>query len=177
MDLRKLLNVFSGSGRGTRAHARCARQAEPGLQVAALLIAALAGACEREQKSLLSEPIEARTAVRSGIGIPAGAVEAIAQRRCDLAQRCDRIGPGRRYDRRWECEFQHRAELSEGLNSIDCPRGVDEGKLGTCLHELEFVSCADIDAVRSRPNCLASAICQAGPIPPAVRPPITYEPR
>jgi hypothetical protein len=176
MDLRKLLNVLCGSGRGSLAHAGGARVAAPWLRVA-LLLAALASACEREQKSLLSEPIEARTAVRSGIGIPSGAAEAIAQRRCDLAERCDRIGPGKPYDRRVECEFRHGAELSEELNSIDCPRGVDEGRLGACLRELELVTCADIDRVSRRPECLASAICEAGPTPSAVRPPITYEPQ
>ena len=48
---------------------------------------------------LLLEPINEPTAVQPGIGIPASAVH-IAQRRCDLAQRCDQIGAGKRDDRR-----------------------------------------------------------------------------
>lgn len=146
-------------------------------QALALVLSALPSACSRRhQESLLSEPIEERSTLRSGSGIPSAAVEAIAQRRCDLAQRCDRIGPGKRYDRRLECVFHTRAEWSEELNAIACPRGVDEGRLNACLHELETENCADADTVSRRPNCLASAICQAGPTPPAVRPPISYEP-
>jgi hypothetical protein len=143
-----------------------------------LLLALLASACaRRDQESLLSEPIEERTALEPGIGIPSAAVEAIAQRRCDLAQRCDRIGPSKLFDRRLDCVFHSRAEWSGELNAIACPRGVDEGRLSACLHELEGESCAGADLARRRPECLAAAICQAGPTPPAVRPPVSYEPR
>jgi len=145
---------------------------------AAMLLAVLAGACaRREQESLLSEPIGEPAAIQSGIGIPASAVEAIAQRRCDSALRCGQIGAGKRYNRKPDCVFQSRAEWAKEMNAVACPRGVDEARLDACLHELEAENCADVDAVRRRPDCLASVMCQSVPTPrPALPPPISYAP-
>jgi hypothetical protein len=95
--------------------------------------------------------------------MPGTAVEAIVEARCARAQRCDRIGPGREYPTRDDCAQRTRAEWSEELNRIECARGVDEGALRACLHELRTDACSDEAGA-----CRATDVCDRRPQPPPV---------
>jgi uncharacterized protein DUF6184 len=140
-----------------------------------LALAALSACPRREEKSALTRPVDG-TALRGGIGVPSAAVEAIVGRRCDAAQRCARIGPGKRYVRRVDCDLAVRAEWADELNRVACPQGVREGQLAACLRGLEAESCAELDATERRPECRAAAICDPAPSIPPLPPPLTPVP-
>jgi hypothetical protein len=129
------------------------------------LLALASPACDRDpEPSILSQPV-ADTSVRPGpLGIPSAAVAAIVEARCARAQRCNRIGPGREHASQGECAERTRAEWSEALNRVECPRGVDEGALRACLHELSTEACSDEVAGA----CSAMHVCDREPQPPPV---------
>lgn len=141
--------------------------------IAVLAGMTLVGGCRSpDEESLLSQPLELPTALEGGIGLPAAAVEAIAERHCDRYQRCGRIGLGQRYAQRVECLIQIRGRWADELNVVACPRGVHEGKLAVCLRELEVQPCSALDGPDPSLPCRALAICDTPAPAPAVLPPI-----
>lgn len=135
--------------------------------------AVLSAGCQcRDEASILSRTSESRAAVQGGIGLPAAAVDAIAQRRCDVAARCGRIGTGQQHARRVDCLIQARADWSGDLNRVACARGVHEARLSTCLREIDTQPCAALETGERPPACLGAAICDERPPAPAVLPPI-----
>jgi hypothetical protein len=129
------------------------------------LLALASPACDHDPgPSILSQPV-ADTSIRPGrLGTPSAAVAAILEARCARAQRCGRIGPGREYSTQNDCAQRTRAAWSEELNRVECDRGVDEGALRACLHELSADDCADeVGAV-----CRAMDVCDRWPQPPPV---------
>ena len=116
---------------------------------------------EQRKESLLSEPVEDAELQRTiRGGLPSVAVDAIAQARCTREQRCENIGAGREYPTAVDCEARVRAEWEEDLNSVACPRGVNEAALTECLRELRDTSCAGLgDALGRWAKCAASDMC------------------
>lgn len=130
------------------------------------LLALSIGACERSaESSILSEPVGDTTLRPGRLGVPGAAIDAIADARCERAQRCNRIGAGREYASRIECSLSARAEMTEELNRFDCQRGVDEGALRACLRELSEEACGEYEA---RGACRPIEICDRLPQPPPV---------
>jgi hypothetical protein len=131
----------------------------------ALLVLSIVACERRAESSVLSEPV-ADTALRPGqLGVPSAAVNAIVGALCDRAQRCSRIGAGRKYASRIECSLSTRAEWSEELNRFDCERGVDEGALRACLLGLSDEGC---DRDEARGSCRPIEICERALQPPPV---------
>jgi hypothetical protein len=95
--------------------------------------------------------------------MPPGAQPAaqIAEARCELEQRCGRIGPGQRYESREACLSAVRSEWQEDLHAYECPAGFNAGELNECLAEIRTEDCeSPIQRLGSFVACRASDICE-----------------
>ena len=69
---------------------------------------------------------------------PPNAIDSIATARCDLALRCNRIGPYSEF-----MNYEHCMNLMRGQTQVrECPRGVDPRALDRCLADIAVEGCA-----------------------------------
>jgi hypothetical protein len=137
-----------------------------------LLALSLASCDHVAERSVVSQPVADTAALHPGRrGFPSAAIEAVADVRCERAQRCKDIGPGLEYASRNECVLSTRAEWSEELIRLDCELGVREGVLNACLRELSEAGCGDEEASGA---CRPLAICDRLPKPPPI--PLAHDP-
>jgi hypothetical protein len=89
------------------------------------------------------------------------AVADIVHARCDLEQRCNNIAPGQSFDSRGMCESKLQGATSNDLNTKDCPHGVDQEKLSTCLSDIRAEECGahPIEALSRWNACRTGQIC------------------
>lgn len=91
------------------------------------------------------------------------AVNDIVNARCDLEQRCSNIASGKKYDSRDMCESKLQGATADDLNTKDCPHGVDQGKLSTCLSDIRAESCGNpLDSLSRWNACRTGQICLHG---------------
>jgi Family of unknown function (DUF6184) len=96
-----------------------------------------------------------------GSGISTGlAVRSITSARCEREQRCDNVGPGKKWESEGECETKTRAEWREDLNKYECPQGIVQAELDECLVNIREESCGNpFDTIARAVQCNASDIC------------------
>lgn len=89
-----------------------------------------------------------------------GAVNDVADARCDFEQRCDHIGAGQSFENREACETKMRGSIADDLNTKDCPNGVADSKLSACLSQLRSEECGDpMDTMSRWAACRQGELC------------------
>jgi hypothetical protein len=120
----------------------------------ATLATGLLGACHSGMGSEYPESPEAKA--RSVIA----AVEDVVGARCDFDERCNKIGPGQTYESRDTCESKLQGTTASELNTKDCPLGVDDRKLETCLAAIRAEECSSImDSLTRWNSCRSGQVC------------------
>jgi hypothetical protein len=94
-------------------------------------------------------------------GKNSGAIESITAARCDREQRCNNIGAGKKYESRSTCVTNVRSDWKGELSSLECPNGVDQAKLDTCLEHLRTDGCANpVETLGRVTACRQAELCR-----------------
>lgn len=89
-----------------------------------------------------------------------GVVDQISYARCDHEQTCNNIGEGRKYATREVCMDQVRGDTANQLNAYNCPRGIDQKGLNSCLSSLRSGDCGvSLDTITRESNCRDHSLC------------------
>jgi Family of unknown function (DUF6184) len=84
----------------------------------------------------------------------------LARSRCDQADRCNDVGPGRKFISRDVCLQDSRAKMRQELNAYDCPRGIAESAIDTCVTSMEQKGCGfSVDNLFSQNRCDRGSLC------------------
>jgi hypothetical protein len=90
------------------------------------------------------------------------AVSSITQARCDRETRCNNVGAGKKFESRAECVEKTRNDWREDLNALECPRGVVEQELASCVTQIKTESCANpFDRLGSSIACRSTDLCSS----------------
>jgi hypothetical protein len=107
------------------------------------------------------EAVDGRTQLASSAK-NRGAVEAITAARCDREQRCNNIGSGKKYESQSSCVTNVRSDWQGELSSLECPNGIDQAKLDTCLERLRSDGCANpVETLGRVTACRQAALCRS----------------
>jgi hypothetical protein len=136
-----------------------------------LSVVAMAGlfsviACNKQNESHDSEyPVtsyeerkdnELRPASRT-----ASAAESITEARCAREQRCENIGPDKKYSSFADCSARIRNDWKDELNTRECPGGIDQKELDECLAAVRAEDCnSPFDTLGRLAECTAGPICR-----------------
>ena len=84
--------------------------------------------------------------------------EAIAEARCDHEQRCNDIGPNKKYGSREHCMTVMRDDAAKSVNH--CKRGIDQEDLRECLTDIMGQNCGNpFESFASSKNCDMDDLC------------------
>jgi len=109
-----------------------------------------ASACRREERALGTT-----AAVEAAV-----ARDRIAEARCDLEQKCNKIGVGKDYADRNACTAKIKQRWQDELNFRDCPGGIDTKELNECLTEIRNNNCGNpLDTLGRIMACRSSDLC------------------
>jgi hypothetical protein len=91
------------------------------------------------------------------------AVESITAARCDREQRCNNIGSGKKYESRPTCVTNVRSDWQGELTALECPNGIEQQRLDTCLDRLRTDGCANpVETLGRVAACRQAELCRAG---------------
>ena len=91
------------------------------------------------------------------------AVASITSARCDREQRCNNIGNGKKFESRSACVASVRSDWQGELGALECPRGIEQGKLVECLDRLRTDGCANpVETLGRVAACRQAELCRAG---------------
>jgi hypothetical protein len=103
----------------------------------------------------------ARTAAAVERAPNEAAVSSITNARCDREARCNHVGQGRKFESRTECVTRTRSDWRDDLNAIECPRGVVDTQLTSCLNQIRAESCGNpLDTLERALACRAVDLCK-----------------
>jgi hypothetical protein len=90
------------------------------------------------------------------------AVSSITRARCDRETRCNNVGSGKKFESHDDCVTKTRASWRDDLNTIECPRGVVDDQLSSCLQQIKNESCGNpLDTLGRALACRAVDLCKA----------------
>ena len=111
-------------------------------------------AASREPQSTSGQP---GSAIRTSTAL---ATSSIATARCDRELKCKNIGTNKTYLSTDECVTKMQNEKRADLNPDECPKGVSDNDLATCLKAIRDEDCGNpIDSTSRMHQCRASALC------------------
>ena len=84
----------------------------------------------------------------------------LAGARCDREGACNHVGPAKRFETRELCTREENNRAQCELRSSDCPNGVDDKKLQTCLDVIAKQDCA---RTATADECATSVLCATRP--------------
>ncbi len=88
------------------------------------------------------------------------AIQAISSARCDREMRCDNIGKDRTFSSREACISDVKESAREAVGADQCPKGVLQADLTSCLSAIKSDGCGNIlDHVTRMAACRPSEIC------------------
>ena len=88
------------------------------------------------------------------------AVSSIATARCDRELKCKNIGTNKTYLSTNECVTKMQNDKRTGLNADECPGGVSDKDLSSCLKAIRDEDCGNpLDAISRLTACRAGALC------------------
>lgn len=88
------------------------------------------------------------------------AVSSIATARCDRELKCKNIGTNKTYLSTDECITKLQNDKRTDLNANECPGGVSDKDLTSCLKAIREEDCGNpLDSVSRLTACRASALC------------------
>jgi hypothetical protein len=80
--------------------------------------------------------------------------------RCDREVRCDQVGANKRFETRDICARDEGNKTQAELRPADCPNGVDEKKLQSCLDAISKQDCAKlVTSLQSVDECKTATLC------------------
>jgi hypothetical protein len=110
-------------------------------------------AAAREPRPASGAPTVSRTTT-------ALAVSAISTARCDRELKCKNIGTNKNYLSTDECVTKMQNDKRTALNEHECPQGVNEKELASCLKSIREEDCGNpLDSVSRLTNCRSGALC------------------
>ena len=88
------------------------------------------------------------------------AVGRIAVARCDREVHCNHVGAKERYPSRAECITKWESDQRDDLNRAECPAGIDERELESCLDAVRTESCSNpLEAIERLNACRTGKLC------------------
>jgi hypothetical protein len=88
------------------------------------------------------------------------AVSSIATARCDRELRCKNIGTNQKYLSTDECVTKLQNDKRESLNRDECPGGVSDKELASCLKSIRDEDCGNpLDSISRLSACRSGALC------------------
>jgi hypothetical protein len=91
----------------------------------------------------------------------AAAPLALAEARCAREQRCNNIGPDKRYPTPSACLEAVKAEWQLELSARECPKGVDDDDLAECVAQVRDQDCGSpASSLERLSECTVSDICE-----------------
>jgi hypothetical protein len=113
---------------------------------------ALAG-CNKESEA--APPMTPASAPNSAAR---DAGEQIAAARCDHEQRCNDIGPDKKYGSREHCMTVMRDDAAKSVNH--CRSGIDQEDMRECLTDIQGQNCGNpFESLMSSKNCDSDDLC------------------
>jgi len=93
-----------------------------------------------------------------------GADQAVADRiataRCSHERTCNNVGPGRTYASAAACKDEISASTFNDLNAYNCPHGIDQKQLESCVQSLATRDCGlSLKTLTESDQCKASGMC------------------
>jgi Family of unknown function (DUF6184) len=123
------------------------------------LVLIVAPACDRANGSLTSKTNVTSAPAPAQPADPSS-VESIALARCERETRCENVGDGRKYANHDACMNEVRAKGDNDLTTSNCPGGINQGKLQTCLDEVRTERCSNpLDQLGRLSACRTDALC------------------
>jgi len=111
----------------------------------------LAAARERPSSSAPKEVSRTSTAL---------AVSSVATARCDRELKCKNIGVNQKYLTTDECITKLQNDKRTSLNAQECPGGVSDSDLASCLKSIREEDCGNpLDSVSRLAACRVGALC------------------
>lgn len=90
-----------------------------------------------------------------------GAVDKIADARCDREIKCGNVADGKKWSDRAACTSAIQKSLADELNADDCPAGIDVKELDECLHSARNEDCKNpLDKLGRIAACRTSDLCR-----------------
>ena len=109
---------------------------------------------EREQLAASQSPKEV-SRVSNAL-----AVSSVATARCDRELKCKNVGPNEKYTSTDECVTKLQNDKRVDLNAQECPGGVSDHNLTSCLKSIREENCGNpLDSISRLTACRASALC------------------
>ena len=88
------------------------------------------------------------------------AVSSIATARCDRELKCKNIGTNQKYLTTDECITKLQNDKRTAINAQECPGGVSDPDLASCLKSIREEDCGNpLDSVSRLTACRAGALC------------------
>jgi hypothetical protein len=88
------------------------------------------------------------------------AVSSIATARCDREVKCKNVGTNQKYLTTDECITKLQNDKRSALNPEECPGGVSDKDLASCLKSIREEDCGNpLDSVSRLAACRAGALC------------------
>ncbi|MDB5218687.1 MAG: hypothetical protein JWO86_6614 [Myxococcaceae bacterium] len=86
----------------------------------------------------------------------------IAGARCDREVTCEQIGTNKRFSSRDVCARDEVKRTQDELKSTDCPNGIDNTKLASCLASISQQDCGSlVTSLQTVDQCKTAALCIA----------------
>lgn len=116
---------------------------------------------ERERElAAAREPRSGSAAPNANRTTTALAVSSIATARCDRELKCKNIGTNKTYLSTDECVTKLQNDKRTALNEHECPQGVSDKDLASCLKSIREEDCGNpLDAISRLANCRSGALC------------------
>jgi len=91
---------------------------------------------------------------------PAIALSSIATARCDRELRCKNVGPNEKYLSTSECVAKLQNDKRSDVNAQDCPNGISDKSLTSCLSAIRDEDCGNpLDAISRLTACRSGSLC------------------
>jgi Family of unknown function (DUF6184) len=91
---------------------------------------------------------------------PALALASIATARCDRELRCKNIGPNEKYLSTSECVSKLQNDKRSDINAQECPGGISDKALTSCLQAVREEDCNNpLDAISRLTACRTGNLC------------------
>jgi Family of unknown function (DUF6184) len=119
----------------------------------ALLAASATFAACTYRDSMTATPTNVRTVSTQS------ATVRIAQARCDLENKCGRVGEHMRYATARDCMGELMRDTEQDLSPQICPVNIPEARLEKCLDELQNESCEPLSPTRRMVTCDPRVLC------------------
>jgi hypothetical protein len=112
---------------------------------------------EREQLAASREKPATKEGGRTSTAL---AISSIATARCDRELKCKNIGTNKTYLSTDECVTKLQNDKRPDVNAQECPGGVSDKDLTSCLKSIREEDCGNpLDSVSRLAACRASALC------------------